>query len=96
MPGSGTKGQAKLGLDHPDVAAWLGNLAATYRDLERAADVLPLSERALAITQAALGPDQPDVAIRLENLAVTYRAPGATTNALFLEEQARQIRSRRP
>ncbi|MBO2466249.1 tetratricopeptide repeat protein, partial [Actinomadura violacea] len=86
-----TISEAALGPDHPDVAISLGNLAATHRDLGRAAEALPLEERALAITETALGPDHPDVAIRLGNLAATYADLGRPGETLPLEERALAI-----
>ena len=53
--------KAALGPDHPARSTALGNLALTYWDLGRAADALPLEQRALEITETALGPDHPDV-----------------------------------
>jgi tetratricopeptide (TPR) repeat protein len=80
--------EAALGPDHPDTARHLGNLAATYSDLGRPADALPLEQRALAVTEAALGPDHPDTALRLGNLAATYRDLGRPADALPPEQRA--------
>jgi tetratricopeptide (TPR) repeat protein len=86
--------QAHLEPGHQDVATALGNLAATYSELGRAADAAPLEERALQISEAALGPNHPDVAIRLGNLALTYRDLGRAADAAPLAERALQIRDR--
>ena len=51
--------EAALGPDHPDTAAPLDNLAATYRDLGRAAEALPLQQRALAHHRDRPGPRPP-------------------------------------
>ena len=75
------------------MATRLGNLAATYRrDLGRAADALPLDQRALRIAEAALGPDHPEVATALESLAKDYRDLGRAADALPLDQRALQIR----
>ncbi len=58
----------------------------------RAAEALPLHERALAISETALGPGHPGTAISLNNLAATYRELGRAADAVFLEERVRQIR----
>ena len=68
-----------------------GTWRCTYRDLGRAADALPLEQRALQITETALGPDHPDVAIRLGNLARHLQRAGAAAEALPLEQRALQI-----
>ena len=63
-----------LGLEHPDVAQSLGNLAEIYRakgDYRRAER---LHQRALAINEKALGAEHPSVAISLNNLALVYDA----------------------
>jgi tetratricopeptide (TPR) repeat protein len=73
------------------VAIALGNLAVTYSNLGRAADALPLFERALQITETALGPDHPRVAIALGNLASTYSNLGRAADALPLFERAQRI-----
>jgi hypothetical protein len=46
-------------LGHPDTATRLGNLAATYSDLGRHAEALPLAERAHHCALAALGAEHP-------------------------------------
>ena len=83
--------EAALGPDHPDTALRLGNLAATYSDLGRPADALPLERRALAITEAVLGAGHPDTALRLGNLAASYRDLGRSASALPLEQRALAI-----
>jgi len=51
-----------LGLDHPDVALSLNNLALLYKAQGRYADAEPVYKRALAIYEKALGPTHPYVA----------------------------------
>ncbi|TDB82846.1 tetratricopeptide repeat protein [Actinomadura sp. KC216] len=83
-----TIAEATLGPDHPDVATRLVNLAATYRALGRAAEALPLAQRAAVIAEAALGPHHREVAIALANVAATYRALGRAAEALPFEQRA--------
>ena len=54
--------EAKLGKDHPDVAASLNNLAVLYQDMGQYAKAEPLYQRSLKIREAKLGKDHPDVA----------------------------------
>ncbi|WP_169806925.1 FxSxx-COOH system tetratricopeptide repeat protein [Actinomadura macra] len=83
-----TIAEAALGPDHPDVAIRLRYLGGTHRTLGRAAEALPLEQRALAIAEAALGPDHHEVAIGLGHLAATHRALGRAAEALPLEQRA--------
>jgi tetratricopeptide (TPR) repeat protein len=83
--------EAALGPDHPHTATALANMAATYCELGRPADAVPLEERALAVTEAALGPDHPDTAIALANMAATYCDLGRPADALPLYERALAI-----
>jgi tetratricopeptide (TPR) repeat protein len=61
-----------LGLEHPDVALSLNNLANVYWEQGRYDEAEQLHKRALAIREQALGPRQPDVASSLGNLANVY------------------------
>ncbi|MER5648108.1 FxSxx-COOH system tetratricopeptide repeat protein, partial [Streptosporangium sp. NPDC002524] len=79
------------GLNHPAVAALLGNLAGSFRDLGRPGEAVPLEQRALAITEAAYGSDHPDVATLLGNLAGSFRALGRPGEAVLLEQRALAI-----
>ncbi len=83
--------EAALGPDHANLAAELGNLAATYASLGRPADALPLEEWALAITQTASSLDRQDVANVLGNLAVTLGDLDRAADTLPLEERALAI-----
>ena len=64
------------GLDHPDTATSLNNLAELYRNQGRYAEAEPLYKRSLAISEKVLGPEHPNTATSLNNLAVLYRAQG--------------------
>src|SRR5262249_32289298 len=59
-----------LGLEHPNVAMLLNNLAELYRAQGRYAEAQSLNKRSLAIQENALGPQHPDVAMLLNNLAL--------------------------
>ncbi|HTI26999.1 MAG TPA: FxSxx-COOH system tetratricopeptide repeat protein, partial [Kutzneria sp.] len=83
--------EAALGLDHPDTAIRLNNLAGSLWELGRAADAEPLQRRALAITEGALGPDHPDTAMMLDSLAVSLRALGRAADAEPLQRRALAI-----
>ena len=63
-----------LGLDHPDVAVSLNNLAFLYGEQRRYAEAEPLYKRSLAIKEKAFGPDHQDVALSLNNLATLINA----------------------
>ncbi|TYB49529.1 FxSxx-COOH system tetratricopeptide repeat protein [Actinomadura chibensis] len=80
-----------LGSGHPVVATRLRHLAATHRALGRAAEALPLEQRALAIAEAALGPDHHHVAIGLAHVAAAHRALGRPAEALPLDQRALTI-----
>jgi tetratricopeptide (TPR) repeat protein len=58
--------EAKLGLDHPDTAVTLNNLAGLHKVMGKHAEALSLYERSLAIAEAKLGPDHPDTAVTLD------------------------------
>ena len=66
--------EQNVGLNHPDVAQSLNNLAELYRTQGDYARAEPLYKRSLSIFEKALGPEHPDVATSLENLAALYRA----------------------
>jgi tetratricopeptide (TPR) repeat protein len=61
--------ETSLGLDHPEVARELNNLAGLLRITNRQAEAEPLVRRALAIDEKSLGLGHPTVALRLHNLA---------------------------
>ena len=64
----------------PTTRAWPSRWAtwpSPTCDLGRAAEALPLQQRALQITETALGPDHPRVATRLGNLAAHLQRSGA-------------------
>ena len=61
-----------LGLEHPEVATSLHNLALLYEAQGRYSEAEPLYQQALALRERVLGTDHPDVATSLHNLAVLY------------------------
>jgi tetratricopeptide (TPR) repeat protein len=72
--------------------AWLLSGAGTYlRRQGRAAEALPLHERALRIHEAARGPDDPSVATDLNEVGRALRALGRAEEALPLHERALRI-----
>ncbi len=70
-----------LGLEHPDVALSLNDLAVLYDTQGRYAEAEPLYKRSLAIWENSLGPEHPDVATSLNNLAVFYKRQGKYLDA---------------
>jgi len=85
--------EKNVGLNHPDVAMSLNNLARLYDTQGQYAQAERLYKRSLAIWEKALGPDHPDVATSLNNLAVLYRATKRIEEAEKLEERAARIRA---
>jgi hypothetical protein len=57
--------------------------------------VVPLDQRALAITEAVLPEGHPDIALRLNNLAYTLEQLGQAQEALPLRQRAETIRTNR-
>jgi tetratricopeptide (TPR) repeat protein len=83
-----------LGLDHPDTAESLVNLALLYEEMGNYAAAEPLFIRALAIREKALGPDHPDTATSLGSLAVLYDNMGNYSKAEPLYKRALAIREK--
>ena len=82
------------GLDHPDVALSLNNLAGLYNDQSDFAKALPMFERAFAICEKALGKDHPDFVTILTNLASLYGEQGDYPKALPMLVRALAIREK--
>jgi len=68
--------QAKLGKNHPDVAAGLNNLALLHYSRGNYDAAEPLYKRALSIDEQTLGIDHSGVATDLNNLALLYKRQG--------------------
>jgi tetratricopeptide (TPR) repeat protein len=80
-----------LGLEHPEVAASLNNLAELYRTQGQYEKAEPLYQRALAIREKALGPDHPNVATQLNNLAQLLQATNRLSDAEPLNRRVLEI-----
>jgi hypothetical protein len=72
--------QASFGLDHPNVAIRLNNLALLLQATNRLAEAEPLMRRALAIFEDSLGDDHPQTKIVAGNLAALLEAMEAEGN----------------
>jgi hypothetical protein len=83
-----------LGPDHPDTIDTRGNLGEAYRAGGRAAEAIPLHERAVADRERILGPDHPDTLTSRNNLAAAYRAAGRAAEAIPLFERTLADRER--
>jgi tetratricopeptide (TPR) repeat protein len=83
--------ETSLGLDHPNVARYLNNLAQLLNDTNRLSDAEPLMRRALKIGEASLGLDHPNVARYLNNLASLLQATNRLSEAEPLYERVVKI-----
>jgi tetratricopeptide (TPR) repeat protein len=86
--------EKQLGLDHPDTAQSLNNLAGLLRAQGDDAGARPLFERALAIREKVLGPEDHQTATSLNNLADLLRFQGDLAGARPLSERALAIREK--
>ncbi|GCA83988.1 regulatory protein AfsR [Microcystis aeruginosa NIES-2522] len=77
----------RLGEEHPDVAAFLNNLAVLYRSQGKYEEAEPLFLQALELRKQLLGENHPDVAHSLNHLALSYYYQGKYKEAepLFLQ-----------
>ena len=80
-----------LGLDHPDIAFTLSELAQAYSRMAQYDKALPLQLRAMAVNEKNLGLGHPDTVISLSNLAVTYLRLAQLDKALQLQQRALAI-----
>ncbi|MEH2097876.1 tetratricopeptide repeat protein [Nostoc sp.] len=78
----------RLGLQHPNVAASLNNLAGLYKSTGRYSEAEPLYQKALALTKRLQGDNHPDVATSLNNLAGLYESTGRYSEAEPLYQKA--------
>ncbi len=83
-----------LGVDHPDVATALNNLALLHYTQGNYAAAEPLYRRSLAIDEKTLGADHPSVATDLNNLALLYKKQGNVEAAAPLLKRALAIKER--
>ncbi|MEH2465447.1 tetratricopeptide repeat protein [Nostoc sp.] len=84
----------RLGLEHPDVAASLNNLAELYRSTGRYGEAEPLYQQALELTKRLLGKEHLAVAASLNNLALLYDSTGRYSEAELLHQQALELYKR--
>lgn len=83
-----------LGLEHPDVAQSLNNLALLYKAQGNYSEAEPLFQRSLAIQEKVLGPEHPDVAQSYNNLAALYQAQGDIVRTLEFLTRGTNIEER--
>ncbi len=76
-----------LGPGHPDTIRAQNDLALAYREAGRAAEAVPLVERALAAEEQLLGAGHPSTLASRNNLGSVYRATGRPAEAIPLFEQ---------
>jgi len=86
--------EKELGLEHPDTATALNNLAELYYTTGAYAKAEPFYQRVLAIREKGLGPEHPDTATALNNLATTYQGTGAYSKAEPLFQRTLAIREK--
>ncbi|MGV0106588.1 hypothetical protein NSTCB13_05408 [Nostoc sp. DSM 114160] len=84
----------RLGLEHPDIATSLNNLAALHKSTGRYSEAEPLYQQALELIKHLLGDDDPILATSLNNLAELYRYQGRYSEAEPLYQQALEMRQR--
>ncbi|MCP4050602.1 MAG: tetratricopeptide repeat protein, partial [bacterium] len=65
-----------LGVDHPDVAISLNNLAELYYNQGRYKEAEPLYRHALKTLKQTLGTDHPEVAITRKSMRALYKKMG--------------------
>lgn len=83
--------EARLGPDHPEVAASLNSLGWFLFERGDFPGARAAHERALAIRERALGPDHPDTAISMNQLANVYKETGEFEKALPLQRRVLAI-----
>ncbi len=79
-----------LGVEHPDTATSLNNLAYLHKAQSKYSEAEPLHLRALAIRERVLGTEHPDTALTLSNLAGLFQDQGkyAEAEPLYLRALA--------
>ncbi|MEH2465177.1 tetratricopeptide repeat protein [Nostoc sp.] len=84
----------RLGLEHPDVATSLNNLAELYGFTGWYSKAEPLYQQALLLRKRLLGDNHPDVATSLNNLAGLYKFTRRYSEAKPLFEEALALSKR--
>ena len=77
----------KLGDQHPNVGATMGNLALVLRAASRFSEAEELYKRTLLIDEKVFGVDHPMTAIALNNLANNYLDVGRAAEAMGLQQR---------
>jgi serine/threonine protein kinase len=85
----------QLGPDEFLTLAYMGNLAAAYRDGNKWDQAIPLLEQTLERKAARLGPADPDTLITMNNLATAYFDAGMWDRARPLFEELLKLRRER-
>ena len=83
--------EGAFGLDHPNVAICLNNLAQLLQATNRREEAEPLMRRALVIDQQSFGPGHPSAAHDLSNLAALLQATNRLGEAEPLMRRALAI-----
>jgi CHAT domain-containing protein len=83
--------EKSFGLEHPDVAIHLNNLAQLLKDTNRLSEAEPLMRRALVIDEKSFGLEHPNVATNLNNLAFLRAELGDWAEATQLHRRAKSI-----
>jgi tetratricopeptide (TPR) repeat protein/predicted Ser/Thr protein kinase len=86
--------EAKLGLDHPDVATSLHNLGVASFNLGLSEQAGDYFARALTIRRAVLGEEHPDVATSYNGLGNSHNVRGQIAEAIALYRKALAIREK--
>lgn len=80
-----------LGVNDPDYAITLGNLALFYSELDDKSEAIRLGTEALEIKKNLLGANHPDYATALDNLAYCFSEIGNNLEAIRLGSEALEI-----
>jgi tetratricopeptide (TPR) repeat protein len=78
--------------NHPDVAASLHNVGATYVGLGKVEEGLDYQQRALKMKQALYKGDHPEIAASLETMGIIYVMLGDLRKGLTCQERALAMR----
>jgi Tfp pilus assembly protein PilF len=84
-------GKPVLGVDHPDIAAYLNNLGLVLKGLGDLAGARLNIEQALQIGETAYGPDHPTLGTRINNLGLVLLDLGDLAGARSNIERALKI-----
>jgi len=83
-----------LGMEHPDIANSLNNLAVLYKSQGKYDEAESLYKRSLAIKEKVMSAEHPDLASSLNNLAIVYRIQGKYDEAEPLYNRSLAIREK--